>query len=179
MIQSRDGAEARATRASAQCQEIICFAGEAEGSATSVWPRSNEGSDKAIARFECETTRYPRGPFGVGEIALAWRGAWMVEMVPAFNCTELSTPTEIAEALELVAPFPPPWFRSKEGLDVTTPAFAVGPAPTRGLDVLIDEGTARATEAAVTVSVAVLLQALPPTLDTRHRKTALLSVEDT
>jgi len=64
----------------------------------------------------------------------------MVEMVPAFDCAELSTPMEIAEALELVVPFPLPWFRSKEELDVTTLAFAVGLAPTIGLDRAWAEG---------------------------------------
>ena len=68
--------------------------------------RSSEGSDEAIARFERETVRYTRGPLGLAEIALAWPGAGMVEMVPAFNCTELSTPMEIAEALEACGPVP-------------------------------------------------------------------------
>jgi hypothetical protein len=46
---------------------------------------------------------------------------------------------------------------------------------------LIDEGTAAAEGAwaKLTVSVALVLQALPPSLDTRHLKSALLSVEVT
>jgi hypothetical protein len=41
------------------------------------------------------------------------------------------------------------------------------------------EGAAAAVAAAVTVSVAMPLQALPPTEDTRHRKIAPLAVVET
>ena len=105
--------------------------------------RSSEGSDEAIARFERETVRYTRGFLGLAEIALAWPGAGMVEMVPAFDCAELSTPMEIAG----------------EELDVTRLAFAVGLAPTMGLDgASAEAAVATVASAAETVSVTGTLQ---------------------
>ena len=87
---------------------------------------------------------------------------------------------ETVEALDIVVALTSDWLRSEE-LEPTTLAFAMGSAPSMGLDGLIDEGATAAEEgwAAPTVRIAVLLQALPLLLDTRHMKTALLSAEVT
>jgi hypothetical protein len=134
-------------------------------SASSLAASSDGGAAKATVNLGRETAWYPRGPFGVVEIALPWPGAGMVEMVPGFDCAELSTPMEIAG----------------EEMGVTTLAFAVGLAPTTGLDRACAEAAVAtmAFEEVETVSVARLLHALPPALDTRHLKTWLLSAEET
>jgi hypothetical protein len=128
-------------------------------SAFSLAASSDEGAAKATVNLGWETAWYPSGPFGVGEIALPWPGAGKVEMVPAFDCAELSTPMEIAG----------------EELDVTTLAFAGGLAPTTGLDGACAEGTVLTMAFEVeTVSVTGTLHALPPTLETRTRKSSPL-----
>ena len=84
----------------------------------------------------------------------------MAEAVPCITWSELSAPMETVEALESVVGLTSDWLSSEEELGG-----------------LIDEGTAEAGEAwpELTVSTAVVLHALPPTLDTRQRKIAPLS----
>jgi hypothetical protein len=82
-----------------------------------------------------------------------------------------------------VIPLSSDWLSSEEDPEPTRPALAVSCAPSMGLDELINKGAAGAKdeeeEDEFTVSKAALLQALPPSLDTRHLKRALLSVEVT
>ena len=86
---------------------------------------------------------------------------------------------ETVEALDIAVALTSDWLSNEEELELTPVAFAMGTAASMELGELIDEGIAAAEGAwaALTVSVALLLQVLPPSLDTRHLKSALLSVE--